>query len=80
MSYLRTGVKGFSKIRRVLAKSPLILDEMCVLCKMRLIFPRINGPNVFFQKAWLIKREAVYTLVLFHIFIHFLDRIGWDHN
>ena len=47
-----------SKIRRVLAKSRLILDEMCrlygkftfylrrVLCKRRLIFSRINGPNV----------------------------------
>ena len=58
MSYLRTGVKGCSKIRRVLAKSRLILDEMCrlyrkfasylrhVLCKTRLIFPRINGPIV----------------------------------
>ena len=45
-------------IRRVLAKPPLILDEMCrlygkfasylrrVLCKTRLIFPRINGPIV----------------------------------
>ena len=40
------------------AKSRLILDEMCclygkfasylrrVLCKTRLIFPRINGPNI----------------------------------
>ena len=58
MSYLRTGVKGCSKIRRVLAKPRLILDEMCplygkfasylrrVLCKTRLIFPRINGPTV----------------------------------
>ena len=43
-------------IRRVLAKPRLILDEMCrlygkftpflrrVLCKKRLIFPRISGP------------------------------------
>ena len=30
-SYLRTGVKGCSKIRRVLAKPRLILDEMCHL-------------------------------------------------
>ena len=30
-SYLRTGVKGCSKIRRVLAKSRLILDQMCRL-------------------------------------------------
>ena len=57
VSYLRTGVKDCSKIRRVLAKSCLILDEMCrlygkfvsylryVSCKTRLIFPRINGPN-----------------------------------
>ena len=54
-SYLKTGVKGCSKIRRILAKSRLILDEMCclyrkfasysrhVLCKTWLIFPRING-------------------------------------
>ena len=40
-------------IRRVLAKPRLILDKMCrlygkvrVLCKTRLIFPRINGPIV----------------------------------
>ena len=40
-------------IRRVLAKPCLALDEMCrfirkvlVLFKTRLIFPRINGPNV----------------------------------
>ena len=45
-------------ISRVLAKPRLILGEMCrlygkfvsylrcVLCKTRLIFPRINGPNV----------------------------------
>ena len=45
-------------IRRVLAKPRLILDEMChlygkfasylrpFLCKTRLIFPRINGPNI----------------------------------
>ena len=55
-TYLRTGVKGYSKIRSILAKSSLILDKMCclygkfasylrrVLCKMRLFFPRINGP------------------------------------
>ena len=58
VSYLRTGFKGCSKIRRVLAKPRLILDEMCrlygkfasylrrVLCKTRHIFPRINGPIV----------------------------------
>ena len=45
-------------IRRILAKPRLILDEMCrlygkfasylrrVLCKTRLIFPRINGPII----------------------------------
>ena len=48
-------------IRHILAKPRLILDEMCrlygkfvsylrrVLCKTRLIFPRINGPNVSFK-------------------------------
>ena len=57
-SYLRTGFKGCSKIRRVSAKPCLILNEMCrlygkfasylrrVLRKTRLIFPRINGPIV----------------------------------
>ena len=29
-----------------------------------------------FQNAWPIKRKAVYTLVHFHIFIHYLDQIG----
>ena len=33
-----------------------------------------------FQNAWPIKRKAVYTLVLFHIFIHLLVRIRLDHN
>jgi len=58
VSYLRTGAKGCSKIRRVLGKPRVILDEMCrlygkfasylrrVLCKTRLIFLRINGPIV----------------------------------
>ena len=50
-------------IRRVLAKPRLILDEMYrlygkfasylrrVLCKTRLIFPRINGPIVKIKKT-----------------------------
>ena len=61
-------------IRRVLAKPRLILDEMCrlygkfasylrrVLCKTRLIFPRINGPNVFsskLQTCETVKKENV---------------------
>ena len=29
-----------------------------------------------FQNVWPIKRKAVHTLVLFHILIHFLVRIG----
>ena len=33
-----------------------------------------------FQNAWPIKRKAVYTLVIFHILIHFLLRIKKDHN
>ena len=48
----------------VLTKTRPILDEMCrlygkfasylrrVLCKTRLISPRINGPNVYFEIAW----------------------------
>ena len=33
-----------------------------------------------FRNEWPIKTKAVYTLVLFHIFIHFLVKIGSDHN
>jgi len=33
-----------------------------------------------FQNAWPRKRKAVYTFVLFHIFIYFLVRIRLDHN
>ena len=32
------------------------------------------------QNTWPIKINAVYTLLLFHIFIHFLVRIGLDHS
>ena len=57
-------------IRRILAKPRLILDEMCrlygkfasylrrVLCKTRLIFPRINGPNLV-NKNYLLKERLV---------------------
>ena len=57
-SYLRTGVTGCYKIRGVLAKTHLILDEMRrlygkfasylrrVLLKTCLSFPRINGPII----------------------------------
>ena len=60
-SYLRTGVKGYSKIRRVLAKPRLILDEMCrlygkfasylrrVLCKTRQYFSLYKWPYMHFQ-------------------------------
>ena len=59
-------------IRRVLAKLRLILDEMChlygkfasylrrALCKTRLIFPRINGPNAFSS----VPRNVVLTTLL----------------
>ena len=50
-TYLRTGVKGYSKIRSILAKSSLIFRQnvlfiwkVHILFKMRLFFPRINGP------------------------------------
>ena len=33
-----------------------------------------------FQNVWPIKTKAVYTSVLFHIFFHFLVKIGSDHN
>ena len=54
-------------LRRVLAKPRLILDEMCrlygkfvsyfrrVSCKTRLTFPRIIGPNVYFEKVFIFK-------------------------
>ena len=59
-SYLWTGVKGCSKIRRVLAKPRLIIDEMCrlygkfasylrrVLCKTRLFFSSYKWPYCAF--------------------------------
>ena len=74
-TWIRTGgygrfrgewVKGCSKIRRVLAKPRLVLDEMCRLyekfasylrrglCKTRLIFPQINGPIVYFIFVYLL--------------------------
>ena len=55
----------------VLAKPRLILDEMCrlygefasylrhVLCKTRLIFPRVNGPNVFLFMACVFMEDPV---------------------
>ena len=61
-------------IRRVLAKPRLILDEMCrlygksasylrrVLCKTRVIFARINGPNNFIQS--LRKKQQKTTTIL----------------
>ena len=68
-------------IRRVLAKPRLILDEICrlygkfasylrrVLCKTRLIFPRINGPNILLisRVAGLFKsgNENAFTIVLY---------------
>ena len=57
----------------VLAKTRLILDEMCrlygkfasylrrILCKTRLILPRINGPNfivVFCFRNWSMKKRG----------------------
>ena len=47
VSYLRTGVKGCSKIRRVLAKLHLILDEMCRLSS-RLIYDASYVRRVLF--------------------------------
>ena len=72
-SYLRTSVKGCSKIRLVLAKPRLILDEMCclygkfasylrrLLCKTRLIFPSINGPIVYsrFVSSYLMLNDLI---------------------
>ena len=67
-------------IRRVLAKPRLILDEMCrlygkfasylrrVLCKMRLIFPGINGPIVISSKRVLsfdVPQECVLGPVMY---------------
>ena len=42
-----------------------------------LLFPDNNLKRlILIILFWSIKRKAVYTLVLFHIFIHLLDRIG----
>ena len=41
-------------------------------------FPKWQALKMTFFAPW--KRIAVYTLVLFHIFIHFLVRIRSDHN
>ena len=53
MSYLRTGVKGCSKIRCILAKVASyfrqdvpFIQKVLVLSKAHLMFLRINGPNV----------------------------------
>ena len=62
-------------IRRVLAKPHLILDEMCrlygkfasylrcVLCKVRLIFPRINGPNMLEITSVLLIKNVKFCLL-----------------
>ena len=48
-SYLRTGVKGCSKIRRILAKPRLILDEMCRLYgKFAFYFSSNKWPHCVF--------------------------------
>ena len=72
-----TGVKGCSKIRRVLAKSRLILDEMCRLygkfasylrrVLFSRIFPRINGPNMMFPGKVFVNQNAK----IFNIFLGF---------
>ena len=61
----------------VLAKTRLILDEMCrlygkfasylrrVLCKTRLIFPRINGPIVPFEPGAIKKMFQI--LIIFKL-------------
>ena len=67
-------------LRPVLRKSAVVI--------FRQQFKAFNSnnftvPSMFsFQNTWLIKRKAVDTLVLFHIFILFLDlvRIRSDHN
>ena len=65
-------------IRCVLAKPRLILDEMCRLygkfasylrripCKMRLIFPRINGPNELIDEFTLHYSLHMLTLTSLH--------------
>ena len=62
-------------IRRVLAKPHLILDEMCrlygkfasylrcVLCKVRLIFPRIIGPNMLEITSVLLIKNVKFCLL-----------------
>ena len=66
---LRTGVNGCSKMRCVLAKSHLILDEpfiqkVCIIFKMRLIFPRINGLLSSYMPQILLQIQICSTLNL----------------
>ena len=64
---------------------PYILSKLAVVF-FRQQFKMFDSNNFIlssmhsFQNAWPIKRKAVYTLVLFDIFIYLLVRIGSDHN
>ena len=67
----------------------------CTCCCLLLCFFTIDifrqqfktfDPNNFtlyllfsFQNAWPVKRKAVYTLVLFYIYL-FIFLTGWEHN
>ena len=71
-------------IRRVLAKPRLILDEMCrlygkfasylrrVLCKTRLIFPRINGPNVPHNRPFLPQNASIWKFRMISLYFSHL--------
>ena len=76
-------------IRRVLAKPRLILDEMCrlygkfasylrrVLCKTRLIFPRINGPKVTGASS----KKIIIIISFITVFagVLFVHQLGANH-
>ena len=75
----------------ILELSPLKGHSLNILSKLAILFFiqqfKMFDSNNFtpssmrsFQNVWPIKRKAVYTLVIFHIFIHLLVRIGSDHN
>ena len=61
-------------LRPLLRKSAVVIFRQ----QFKMFDPNNFTPSsmFFFQNAWPIKETSEYTLILFHTFIHFLDRIG----
>ena len=78
-------------VRRVLAKARLILDEMCrlygkfasylrhLLCKTRLIFPRINGPIIGFHNTYTYL-DSDYLYLVYSTIPHLNNMCQLDNN